>query len=591
MNKDQLMHKVAKDVIDALRSTKGMGVEVDYVLSENNYNNRNFDDFLNIVMDCLEHQDWVADYNQLSPIYNDARAYGAALDEAMKMSICHYIANIDPRMLDKLTPSTADNVIKHAERLLLMLDDLHANEISPVFLNNDTRRRSNSRPNRRGTPLNNDRSGVIGGGDRRGSSNTSRNRSGSSREMLDRRGRGDRGMRNDNGYVREQMYYGDNEDYQPEPQPRRRTSSDINDNNEPVSRSKEVEIVDSRKSAISLKQSDAELFNPSTHCLYQIASGNTVTEKLDLRKSNMEPYSEHELGQSPYNKNSGNGKVIPTVNLLSLPPLGDDENIKKETNVSINDEVVVNNRSFKVDMTSDLYKLIGNTPYTITPIRNIYTMTIPTEAIKLADIKLEENKTFNDWKVSLDKLKECLTKENNRGGLLTTFMSVVDERLKELVNTLLAILVPVPARINHFQHDFDECWAYLSEPKNSRIFTAWVDCERALVASGISVAEIKPAKDKESGNSIVVFENKLIYVNAYGEIPQENIVFNDQNKVADVTYDRVPEFYTACDRIIAYRNNHCKMATVMLVDSFNNKYSILAGPVGATRIRAMQLSN
>lgn len=607
INQFNFSNRDIEDLADSmskmLSSSTGIYELVDNSVSHNNYDNSDFDELLQYAINVFEFMDIKAESEDRDGPFGNK--FNDNVKTAIQIAAGEFI-NADNELYADLSNAEADKVDDLSGRYSQLMDVVERGEMpSNRRQRREERRRDRGRDRGRERGRNNDSVEVHRNRPReerkeRGARNNSRRDSSNRAEpqyanpQAEREERKDResrdSRRNNNKKLsreeRSNRLIAGNED-----------SGSTRRRNDDVETPKS-EVYDARKSpavaSVKAGTFKAKAFDTNTHGLYHIVSDNEVLEVVTEKDENMEPYSLHELGASPFN-NGSNGKIIPTMKLKDIPPMGDDVLLEANPIIKINDPLVIIGRTFGIDVTSDMDKVVSDAQFTLTPVTNLFNLVIPTEV--LDKIKpLSDNTTFMDWLKSIREIKSNLNSHTNRGGILSTFLTIINKRLTSLVNQLLAMVVDSETRLTHFYDDYESALAWLEEPEQAQEYTAWCDCERQLLVRNLSVKRVSEPKveDGEEGvNGVSIytkleFSNEALYVNSYGEMPLDSLHFSERNQIADITFAEVPEFYVACERMVTYRNNHMKMAQIIFSDSFDNNYVILAAGNGASRIRALQ---
>lgn len=609
------VNRLQNFAIDALSQSNKAGRYVDEIVSNNNYNNPDFDGFLNVLYDAFEHYDLVAE-SRGEPSVKDPSMFNEAAGSALAMAIgCFSVAS------DYVWSRLSNDQQIQAESWNAMyataLEELRTGVIHPRnsnvghrgarqpsnnFRNNNNQgnyRNPNQRqpygrnegmlPPRVDLGYNTSPARAVSQSHKPTSSTTQYAIPARANQPLNDTQPARRTV--DTPSTRRPNVAGFRQPVQGRTANTRALNCMADEVTEPkIPTTPKVEKFEFRKSPISQMDTIAELFNPRVDTLYHVKNSNKYVLEVDKKGHDVEKYSAHELGVSPINQ-SRNGLIIPSVELVEVPPLGDDNNISEEPNIRINEMETIGSRAFELSISSIAHRITTDAAFTITPIRNVVTLPIPTSVLKGSGLEVDGPKTFNAWKSILDNLKSKIqtVERNEVKSVLTSFISVIDKQLAKLTTELLSVVVGVDTYISNFQSDFNECWKFLKEPENAQMYTAWCDSQRAVLTNGLSVSSIEDAKEADSAYSIVSFESLTLHVNMFGEVPQDTIAFSTRRKLATVEYKRVPEFYTACERLISYRNNHYKMANVMISDSFDNHYLVFAGQNGASKITAMFL--
>lgn len=582
---------IAKDMASALSVANGdMYIAIDDIVSVNDYDNKDFDALLQNAVIVAEYLEMVAEDKDADSIFE--RGYEKALKNIVPIACAVFVME-DEDLADELSDREYNNSKKVAAKFEEMVEAVEDGELPK----RGSRRRGRGRDEEESRGSRRGRSRRKNRRDSEDGVRVHRNRSREERDES-RRGRSNKTV--GDGYANPAAEKRkEEEERKREERANRRNSTRVRGNRarqcmageeeseSPRNVAREVHNVSKLRPVVPTGQFEAVAINPKVQAVFLEQTDDGIVSVVDKLGENMESYAEHELGAVPFNSGR-NGKVIPRCNFSNVPPLGDNAAIEISPVVHVNDKIEINSRGFDLSVISDMDKVVSEHPFTITPITNTFSMAMPMRVLR--EGILVECPTFNDWHKTLQQLARLMVDNNSPSNtVLATFITVVNKRLTSLVNELLSIAVDSQTKIGSFYEDYQSAYEWITAPQQAREYTVWSDCERAMIANAMAMKVEAWDEDTTEQYGQVTFTTSVLYVSAYGEVPHDELYFNRKNAIADINFDNVPEFYTACERLVTYRNNNHRMSQIVIGDSFDNNYLVLAGPQGSSRIRAMQL--
>jgi hypothetical protein len=593
------VREVIDTMIEFLEDTRDV-VEEDIrdVICAGDYNNRDADDFFQTAIDVVAYGVMQGDDEGID-VLGDRRALDKVLKQAYDFSIAVF-ALADREISDTLS----DRDFDYFKRLA----DTHAKLVSAI-------RRGGSRSRGRG--------GRDRYDDRRGSSRRDRGRDRDDRrdsrrdrdDRLDDRGRG-RGTSRRGGRgttsVRTNYNAGNRS---PQRGDDRRDTRREEERVEPKRRTelKDATVVTQPKIVLKEKSKVVPQFEPNTNYSWMINPTEQVTvhvgtergvfETVFEKGDNVEEYKDHEIKRSYVSTDKQGGVVVPQVDFRKLPDVGTAEAEEAAVAAKIVQVQPVSfcNTDWRLCMVGLEGKLLTDADYTIAKGDQYRPIAVPKSILSLM-AGADRYSTFESWHNTMTLIQDAIpTMSRTDAFLANGYLSFLEENLQFLFNNLLAIVLPYSASLDSFIQHYHEGMKYLKSPAQADEYAKWCELEREFLRHNFAMLDFeKAAKLASEGVLYPIIENtaeiqycwfrtNLVVVRAAGDLLADGLQFSNKDHIAAVEFKYTPDFYSACERLVAYRNRSLKMSGIVIVDSVGNQLMILAGNQSGGAIKVRKL--
>lgn len=565
------------------------------IISSGNYDNRDADDFFQVALDVFAFAIIQGETDRVD-VMGDDRSFAKVLKQAYQFAVAVF-AVTDRSLSDELSDREYDDFAKLVDTHAKILDDLRGNRgrgHGGRGRGRDSHERGRSRG--RGT--------STRGGRGRGRDRDVRE------ERTDRTGR--RSSRTTSRGVS-----GVKTSYRAgaRPSPRREEPEEHEEKAAPrklvdVAYVTQPKIVLAEKSTISPNFEPATArswaIDPTKQGVYHVAVNNepgVIETVLEYSGDNMEDYKEHEIKRSVISTDKDGGIVIPQVDFRKVPDLGtaEAEEWARKTEITTAAPFSFCSTTFGINTIGMENELVTNQAYTIARGDQYRPASVPQCVNDLME-GVDKYSTFESWHNLMTMIQDRLSDMNRRDTHLAAgFLTFLEDNLKFMFNNLLAIILPRNATLDSFIKYFHEGIAYLKEPAQADEYAAWMEMEREYIRHNFSMLS-EDVQDELTENGTLYpkmvsteevrycwFKTNMIVVRASGDLLADQLKISNDKYISQIEFKYTPEFYSACERLVAYRNKNLKMSTIIMFDSIGNQLMVLASNVDGGIIKIRKL--
>lgn len=582
---ERLVEDVINDLIKDLQAGRDPLVrDVDDVIRSNGYDNDDADEFFQIAINCMAIAEESV-YRQGYDIEKDSKAYGDALDQAFTVAIGTFVYR-DKSLSRDLPQRDYD---KFAD-----LADVYRNDIERQV---DTGGR-----------------GGRGGRDRdrgrdRGRSN-SRDRDRDSRSSRDRDSRSSRDNRDGresrntrNGRTRSERRNGGNvatterrsapvtrvaerererdsrSRNHPSDQDSRSSGRDVRGG--PVKDQRSIEKVVLPIDGTSRVNTNPEMsqagfvINPTTQT---VRATPTVGNENYHEVVYMEPYDFHELGIKVVVKGNKSDILVPLIDFTKVPELVDAEAVKTcDTIELVKEECVVHdlmfNQPFLIYSVRTAMAASGNAKDRIVPAVSVSDHILPA-VLRESFTKAPVPKSFDGYFVYLNGIRKYLADNNAEEGrgqlgyLYNSLNSLMGVNLNEYLR-----IVAGGGSVDDFIEDWEDVKEFLASDPDVKAF---FDRDEAAFLN--TNARLSIVVEKEEKDTFTIRVEARYLVMGTNEYFLGNTVLPSRRGMyCEVDASLVPEYYSACAKLMRLRNSRCGYAPIVMFDRNNIPVRLAAG--------------
>lgn len=587
--------RIIEDAIDQLGRVRknGLGAQVAKLVSNRNYDNKEADEFFEvmaIVMGFFDDRSQEDNIDMFASGRSSEKAYTEAFDNAFTAAIA-YVAMGDEYIMEDCDRDEARDIKENVEAFN---DIKHAGQSLVRYVPDDR-----------------------GGRDSRRDRDYDRDDRGSRRDRSDRSSRRDR---DDRGSRRERYERDDRRS-------RRRGSDDeslyshrarqTRDTQapEPSSRSERLEKRASKKLVEAVR---AYIGSPNRmpvvkdggmpSLMKKSVSGVLAVEILDNgtvshvydKENNVEPYAQHEL--RAFVNADRDSIIVPTVDFRVTPELVDQTAVANNNKVYVSPDIQTFNRhgwcnvNIQSVMASNVDKRAQMLVQTIGQLRDMcVTRPVYDKIIGAQPVSFDEwHKILMACRSELVRANASVATENSEFSpsdierMIYTIGRLEDDLLFLLIQFMSVIL---PADSNFTTTSFIRAWPDLSEA-----IRTWVsdekhdyhDCgnefyrlEREYLVSNYRVSDT--SINEGAATATVIVESKAVCVYYRGAVFNLDTNLDVYGQYFQIEHKNLPELFTACSRLLRYRNSRHGLANIYIFDSTGARLILTGGDLDGGR--------
>lgn len=582
---EALIDDIIKDTIHDLSTARDpLTQDVDDYVKARNYDNDDFDELMQIVVNCVSiGEEQVA--RDRYDIERDQAAYDQVLNAAIPVAIsvfAYRVKAISDRLPDRDFNECEDIADKYKRDIERNVD----------FDGRGSRGgRDRDRGGRGGRNRDRDRGGRDRDRDRGG---RDRDRGGRDREESRSRrgGRTDRSRGSDRPASAERR-----ETAASRPEREESTRGSRRNREERVEREvRPVRLPDPQPQVLPLArnasintaddmQNAGFVINPKKQRIVAIheQSGEIVEGIV------MEPYEMHELGIA-VTVPKDDGIVIPLVDFTDTPEFLDKESVKSKGGLAmVTEQQSVNDVMFSLGyMVSHIRSYQRNTVKDkdlIVPVVNVASFTLPPELFETFS-ELKSVATFEDYYKLLSAIRNYLS--GNGGDLGRTELSAMymsfSTHMRNCLNEFFRINFSGQNIDGDFVTDWPDVRDFIEDPDNSDVGDYFRREERRYLAAN---AKYALSEQREDGKfDVIVTANYLVM--AYNKYFLGNIVLPSRRDVyCKVDVATTPEYYNACAKLMRLRNSQYEYSPVVMLDNNNIPVRIVSSRLEGSNVYIM----
>ena len=564
---EDLIDDLIRDVIRDISTSRDVSYQdVDDYVKARNYDNDDFDEFMQIVVNCVSiGEEQMA--RERFDINRDQKAYDQVLDAAIPVAIAVFsfrVKELANRMSDREYNECEDIADKYKHDIERNVD-------------------FEGRGGRGGRGGRNDR-------DRGGRNNRDRDRGGRNDRDRDRGGRNDR----DDGRSSRRGGRSDRSRGSDRPASAERREAAVNRRNERdedtgrSSRRNREERIEREPRQVRLPDPQPQVLPMQKNAsVNPAASMNGAGFVINPKKQSivaiheptgeiveglvMEPYEMHELGIA-VTIPKDDGIVVPLVDFTDTPEFLDKESVASKGGLAMSTEQqTVNDVMFSLGyLVSQVRVYQRNTVQDkdlVVPAVNVATFTLPKELYETFST-ITEVTSFETYFKLLSGIRNYLSGTN--GELGRTELSAMYLSFSSHVRACLNEFFRINFSGQNIDGDFVEDWPdvrqFINNPDNVDVRTYFEAEERRYLAAN---AKYEISQLAEDGTFTISVSARYL-VMAYNKFFLGNTVLpSRRNTYCKVDPSMTPEYYNACAKIMRLRNSKYEYSPVVMLDNNN----------------------
>lgn len=583
---DHLVDGVVRDIEHALRGMRGRsvsGVVADIVMSHDGDNDDAVDFFEAALATLSYFDEETRRKDRIDMFGNDRdadRAYNEAFDNALMAAVAFVGAKYDDALDACVDRKEEEDVIENAK----ICKDIMRKVGRLVTY----RPGGDSRDDRRG---------------RRDERDDRRDRN-SRRDRDDRGGRSDRSSRRDRGSRRneEDSVYS----HRARNQARR---EDQREEREPVAERQPSRLAAAHRALIASPNCMPVVRDTVMPSLMrnsiagvlgvQVLSNGELSHVYD-KEHKLEPYAQHEL--RAFLNSERDGIIVPTVDFRITPELVDQQAVVNNKKVFISEEPITFSRHGWCNINVQSVMSSNMAPQAqmlVLPVVQQRDMSVTSNLLTI--MESTNPTTFSDWHKFLSVCRSELQRVNaavasgnedytpcDMERLVYTIGRLEDDLLFLLIQYMAIVL---PAECNFTTKSFLAAW-----PNLASTIRDWStdekhefhDCagefyrmEHAYLASNYRVTNTSVEQDRPVVTLTV--ESKSLCVYYRGAVFNLDTCLDTYGQYFQIEHKNVPELFTACSRLLRYRNSRHGLSNIYVFDSTGARVVLTGGDLDGGR--------
>lgn len=303
----------------------------------------------------------------------------------------------------------------------------------------------------------------------------------------------------------------------------------------------------------------------------------------------MEPYEMHELGIA-VTVPKDDGIVIPLVDFTDTPEFLDKESVKSKGGLAmVTEQQSVNDVMFSLGYMVSHIRTYQNRTVAdkdlIAPVVNVATFTLPPELYETFS-ELKSVATFEDYYKFLSAVRNYLSSHSGDLGrveLSALYMSY-STHLRNCLNEFFRINFAGQSIDGEFVVDWPDVRDYINDPDNSDVGDYFRNEERRYLAAN---AKYEMSERREDGKFDITVTARYL-VMAYNKYFLGNTVLPSRRDVyCKVDAATTPEYYNACAKLMRLRNSQYEYSPVVMLDNNNIPVRIVSSRLEGSNVYVM----